>query len=458
MNFFAVIISDEESRVKYKLVIRTGNKKKVYSAATNINQMKNKTNYIKVASYEAKKGEIKKVLLLYSGGLDTSIMLKWIKDQYKAEIITLTLNLGQQHDNLEAIKAKALKFGASKAISLDVRDEFAEEYLSKGIKANASYQGNYHLSTPIARALLAQKTVEVAKQENADCIVHGCTGKGNDQVRIDGYILTINPQMKIIAPVREWCMDRDEEIKYAKKYGIPVPASADSPYSDDDNMWGITWEGGEIDNPSQIAPVEKFLTTYTLPKNAPDEEELVTLEFSKGIPISLNGKKMKLADLIIQLNKLAGRHGVGTVHLLEDRLVGLKNRGIYEHPAAHVIIEAHKNLEKYVSTRTLNELKETMDIQWGYLCYGALWFDPIMDAINAFNANVNEYVTGMVTIKLFKGNTTIVSLTSPFALEHASFNNGKAYDLNVNASAGFTEIYSLQMKLANKIRRGQKQT
>lgn len=415
--------------------------------------MNNKTNYIKVASYEAKKGEINKVLLLYSGGLDTSIMLKWIKDEYEAEVMTLTLNLGQQHDNLEEIKAKALKFGASKAITLDVRDEFAEKYITKGIKANASYQGDYHLSTPIARALLAEKTVEIAKQEGADCIAHGCTGKGNDQVRIDGYILTIDPKMKVIAPVREWLMDRNEEIKYAQKYGIPVPASIHIPYSDDDNMWGITWEGGEIDDPARIAPVEKFLTTYTRPENAPDKEELVTLEFSRGIPVSLNGEHMKLAELIEKLNKIAGRHGVGTVHLLEDRLVGLKNRGVYEHPAAHVIIEAHKDLEKYVSTRTLNELKETMDIKWGYLCYGALWFDPAMEAINAFNDNVNEYVTGEVTIKLFKGNTTVVAVTSPFALERASFNNGEGHDINVNASAGFTEIYSLQMKLANKIRR-----
>ncbi len=415
--------------------------------------MKTKTNYIKAASYEGKIGEVKKVLLLYSGGLDTSVMLKWIQDTYKADVITLTIDLGQQHDNLEAIKNKALQFGAKKAIVLDVKEQFANEFLAIGIKANASYQGDYHLSTPMGRAILGKVAVEIAKKEKADCIAHGCTGKGNDQVRIEGYILTFDPTIKIIAPVREWAMDRNEEIKYAQKHKIPIPASVNVPYSDDDNMWGITWEGGEITDPSLVAPVEKFLTTYTLPENAPNKAGLVKLTFEKGLPIALNGKKMTLAKLIVTLNKLAGKHGVGTVHLLEDRLIGLKNRGVYEHPGAHVIIEAHKNLEKYVCTRALNEIKAEMDIKWGYLCYGALWYDPAMQAINAFNNFVNEKVTGVVTIQLYKGNTTVVAVTSPNALDHASFNNKDGYALNVNAAAGFIEIYSLQMKLANQIKK-----
>lgn len=413
--------------------------------------MINKTSYIKTSSYEASKGKIDKVLLLYSGGLDTSVMLKWIQDNYKAKVVTLTMNLGQQHDDLKAIEQKAKKFGAIKTCTMDVREEFANKYIAKGIKANAHYQGEYHLSTPIGRAILAQKAVEVAQKEGITCIAHGCTGKGNDQVRLDGYILAIDKNMKIIAPVREWGMDREEEIKYAEKNKIPVPATVDFPYSDDDNMWGITWEGGEITDPKLVVPVEKFLTTYTLPENAPSKAELVTLSFTKGIPTSLNGKKLSLHELIINLNKLAGGHGVGTVQLLEDRLVGLKNRGVYEHPAAHVIIEAHRNLEKYVSTRDLNELKETMDIKWGYMCYGAKWFDQSMEAINAFNDSVNDRVTGEVTIRLYKGTTTIVAVTSPYALSFTSFNNAEGYNFNVNNSAGFTEIYSLQMRLAKEI-------
>ena len=416
--------------------------------------MKNITNYIKVSSYEAKIGEAKKVLLLYSGGLDTSVMLKWIKDNYKCQVVTLTADIGQQHDDLESIKQKALKFGAVQALILDLKDEFADEYLAKGIKANACYQGDYHLSTPMGRAVLAKSAVKIAKKYGCDAIAHGCTGKGNDQVRLEGYILTHNPEMKILAPVREWNMDRNEEIIYAQKHKIPIPASIDVPYSDDDNMWGITWEGGEITDPGLIAPEEKFLTTYTLPKDAPDEPELVKLQFINGVPIALNDKKMKLSKLVVDLNKLAGKHGVGTVTLLEDRLVGLKNRGVYEHPAAHVIIEAHKNLEKYVSTKTLNELKAMIDIKWGYLCYGALWFDPAMEAINIFNDKVNEKVTGVVTIKLFKGNTTVVAVESPYALDFASFNSKEGYNFNVNASAGFIEIYSLQMKLVNQIWKG----
>ncbi len=411
--------------------------------------MKNKTDYMKVSSYEGKIGEVKKVLLLYSGGLDTSVILKWIQDVYQAEVITLTLDLGQQHDDLEEIRQKALQFGAKKAIVMDVKEEFANEYIAKGIKANASYQGDYHLSTPMGRAILAKKAVEVAKKEKVDCIAHGCTGKGNDQVRIESYILALAPEMKIIAPVREWNMDRNEEIAYAKKNGIPVPADVDSPYSDDDNMWGMTWEGGEIENPELIPPVEKFLKTYTLPKNAPEKEELVRLTFERGIPVALNGKKMSLAKIILELNKIAGKHGVGIVYIVEDRLVGVKNRGVYEQPAAHVIIKAHKALEQYVLTRTLNEIKEMLDTKWAYLCYGALWYDPAMEAINAFNDKVNERVSGEVTVKLYKGKLDIVAMKSPFALGYASFNSNEGYNFNVNASPGFIEIYSLQMRMAN---------
>lgn len=414
--------------------------------------MKKTTTYQKVASYEASNREVKKVLLLYSGGLDTSVMLKWIQDQYHSDVIALTLDIGQQHDDLDAVKNKALKLGAIKAITLDVKDEFADEFLAKGIKANASYQGNYHLSTPMGRAILAKKAVEIANLEGADSIAHGCTGKGNDQVRIEGYILSLNPKVKIIAPVREWGMDRNEEIAYAQKHHILVPASLDFPYSVDDNMWGMTWEGGEIEEPELISPVEKFLTTYTLATNGPTAEELVTISYEKGLPVALNGKKLSLANLIKSLNNIGGKHGVGVVHMVEDRLVGLKNGGVYEMPGAHVLITSHKALEKLVSTRQLNELKEIIDIKWGYLCYGALWYDPAMKAINAFNDQVNEKVTGEVTLRLYKGKADVVALKSPNALAYTSFNNDEGYAFNVNASAGFIEIYSLQMKLANQIK------
>lgn len=412
--------------------------------------------YKKIASYEGEIGKVGTVLLLYSGGLDTSVMLKWIQDQYKTDIVTLTLDIGQQKDDLKAIKQKALRLGAKESIVLDVQKEFANEFIAKGIKANASYQGEYHLSTPIGRAITAKKGVEVAKQKGISCIAHGCTGKGNDQVRFEGYILAHDATMKILAPVREWNMDRNEEIAYAKQHGIDVPVKKDFPYSDDDNMWGMTWEGGEIEDPASVPKVEKFLTTYTLPEKAPNKAEVLTLEFKNGVPIKLNGKTQTLSDLIAHLNTLGGKHGVGIVYMIEDRVVGLKDRGVYEQPAAHCIIEAHKALERYVSTRELNEIKSNLDIKWGYLCYGAKWYDPAMDALNAFNEEVNQKVEGTVRLKLYKGTVTVTALKSPYGLKHASFNNKEGYQFNVNASAGFTEIYTLQMKIANDIVRKKK--
>ena len=406
-----------------------------------------KDSYTKVSSYEGRVGEVKKVVLLYSGGLDTSCMLKWIQDTYRAEVIALTLDLGQQGDDLEAIRKKALKLGAVKAYVIDAKDEFADEYLAPLIKANGSYQGDYHIST-VSRYLMAKWCVVVAYREKADAVAHGCTGKGNDQVRIDATVLTLDPNMKIVAPVREWDMSRDEEIDYAKKYGIQTTARKDFPYSSDDNMWGVTWEGGEIEDPQFIPKSERFLVATTLLSKTPNQPEIVTIGFQKGIPTTINKKRMKLSDLIMKLNGIAGRHGVGVVHHLEDRLVGLKNRGVYELPGGHTIIEAHRNLEKYVCTRQENELKAMMDIRWGYLCYCAQWSDPVMADINALNDKINEKVAGEGTLRLYKGTATVVALTSPFGLNFASFNKGEGADYNIQTSAPFIETYSMQPRLA----------
>ncbi|MBI2145531.1 argininosuccinate synthase [Candidatus Woesearchaeota archaeon] len=412
--------------------------------------------YTKVASYEAEKGKVKKAVLLYSGGLDTSCMLKWLQDEYGAKVVTLTLDLGQQGDDLDAIRNKALKFGAAKAYVIDAKDEFAENYLSKLIKANGSYQGDYHIST-VSRYLMAKLAIEIAEKEGADAIAHGCTGKGNDQVRIDAAALTLKPDIKVIAPVREWSMGREEEIEYAEKHGIPVPAKKDFPYSVDDNMWGMTWESGEIEDPAQVPNFKKFLTTYTLPENAPDKAEHVKLEFLEGIPVAINGKKMKLAQLIMQLNKMAGKHGVGTLTHIEDRIMGLKVRGVYEMPGAHTIIIAHRNLEKYVSTRLENEMKAMLDTKWAYLCYGALWLEPLMDDINAFNDRLNRKVTGTVTVRLFKGSAEAVAVETQNALYDSRLSTFmKDMSFNQNASAGFIELYGLQMKLAKQVEKKNK--
>lgn len=407
------------------------------------------SNYIKVSSYEGRKGEIKKVVLLYSGGLDTSMMLKWIQDNYQAEVIALTIDIGQQADDLEAIKKKAIKLGAVKAYVIDAKNEFAYHYLAWGIKANASYQGDYHLSTPLGRPLLAKIAVEIARKEGADTIAHGCTGKGNDQVRIEGTVLTLAPEMKIIAPVREWSMGRDEQLKYVKKYKIPVKQTASSPYSYDDNMWGVTGESGEIEDPALVPPLKKILQVCTLPEKAPDKPQLIKLEFVRGLPVALDGKTMNLADLIIKLNKIGAKHGVGIAHHIEDRLVGLKVRGIYEAPAAEVIIKAHRDLEKYVCTRRENEFKSLIDTKWSYLCYGALWYEPLMANLQAYLDKVNQKVTGEVTLRLYKGRAEAVAVESPNALykpKLATFMKDSSF--NQNCSAGFIEIYSLQMRTA----------
>jgi len=419
--------------------------------------MKTQTKYHKIASHEVKEGEkIDSVVLLYSGGLDSSVILQWIQDTYHAEVIALTIDIGQQVDDLEAMKQKALKLGAKKAIVLDCKDEFAEQYVAKAIKANGSYQGDYHLSTPVGRPLIAKKAVGIAHAEGVRVIAHGCTGKGNDQVRIESSILCEDPDMKVITPVREWSMGRDEEFAYAAERGIETSqAKKGVPYSWDDNMWGVTGEGGEIEDPKLAPNLEKILQITTLPENAPNQAEYIELEFEHGIPVALNGQKVKLSELIITTNRIVGKHGVGYVILIEDRLVGMKVRGVYESPAAHVITQAHYNLEKLVSTQTANEMKEIIDKKWAYLCYNAKWHEPTMKHLNAYIDSMNNNVTGTVQIKLLKGRSDVVSVKSPFSLfdaDLATFN--KSSKFNQNSSAGFIEIYSLAMKTAAKVAKG----
>lgn len=410
--------------------------------------------YVKVSSYEGRKGEVRKCVLLYSGGLDTSVMLKWIQDEYNAEVVALTIDIGQQADDLEAIKQKALKLGAVKAYVIDAKKEFAYEYLAKGIKANARYQGDYHLATPLGRPLLAKIAVDIARQEECDCIAHGCTGKGNDQVRLEGAVLTLAPEMKVIAPVREWGMGREEELEYAAKHGIPVKQTKDSPYSYDDNMWGISAEGGEIENPALVPNLSAILQVCKVVEDTPHKPVEVKIGFIKGIPVQLGGVDKDLPTLIQELNKIGAEHGVGVTHHLEDRVVGLKVRGVYEAPAASVIIRAHETLEKFVCTRQENEFKSIVDQKWGYLCYSAMWHEPLMADLNCFINKINEKVTGVVTMRLFKGRAEAVAVQTPnsiFDEKLATFMKSNAF--NQNASAGFTEIYTMQMRLSQETER-----
>ncbi len=416
--------------------------------------LKSKNQYLKVASHEGIKGEVKKVVLLYSGGLDTSTMVKWIQEEYKAEVIALTIDIGQQTDDLEEIRQKALNLGAVKAIVIDAKEEFADEYIAKGIKANAMYQGRYYLSTPLGRPLLSKWAVKIAAQEGADAIAHGATGKGNDQIRMEGSALALNPDIKIIAPVREWGMGRDEQIEYCKKHGIPVKQTKEKPYSYDDNMWGVTGEGGEIENPALIPPLEKILQICVVPEKAKNTPEYIKIEFEKGLPIAVDDVQKPLSKIIEELNERGAKHSIGITHLLEDRIIGLKVRGLYEAPAAETIITAHKALERYTSTRLENEFKSIVDEKWAYLCYGALWYEPLMDDLNAYEDKVNEKITGTVTVKLFKGHIEAVAVETPnsvFDEKLATFMEDTSF--NQNASAGFIEHYTFQMKLAQRRQR-----
>ena len=414
--------------------------------------MNTTTTYTPVSSYEALPWEVNKCVLLYSGGLDTSVMLKRIQEEYECELIDVTLDLGQPTDDLEAIKQKALDLWASQAFVLDCKDEFAEQYVAKAIKANASYQWDYHLSTPIGRPLLAKKVVEIAHQVWADCIAHWCTGKGNDQVRIESSVLCFDPEMKIIAPVRERGMWRQEEIDYAIKHNIPIKQTSEIPYSRDDNLRWMTWEGGEIEDPKEQPKLENILQMTTLPENAPDEKAYVTIWFEQGLPVSINGEKMKLADLIATCNTLWATHGIGYIILIEDRFVWLKVRWVYENPGAHMIITAHKNLEKLVSNQEENMMKEIIDQKRAYLCYNAKRLDPTFSHINAYIEHHNQKVTGTVTLSLYKGKIDCVSVESPnslFDADLATFEKNAAF--NQNCSPGFIEISSLSMKTHAKI-------
>jgi argininosuccinate synthase len=406
------------------------------------------------ASYEARPDEVGRVLLLYSGGLDTSVMLKWIQDAYEAEIVALTVNLGQPGEDFEVVRDKALRLGALDAIVVDAKEEFARGYVLPAIKANALYGGGYPLFTALGRPLIAKHAVEQARASGCDTIAHGCTGKGNDQVRIEATVATLDPEMKIIAPVRGWQMGREEEIAYAREHGIPIKGGTEiPPYSVDDNIWGRSSEGGTIEDLSEPARRDVF-EIVTPPEEAPDEPETLEIEFEQGCPVALNGERLGLVELIERAALIGGRHGIGIVDHIEDRIVGLKVRDIYEVPAAEIILTAHRELEKLVGTIHQNNFKPELDRHWGYLVYAGLWYEPLMGDLNAFMDSVNLYVTGTITMRLYKGRATAVARSSPNALydpELAGFGQSGGL-FSQQASPGFIELWSLQSRMAHRVR------
>src|SRR3954469_22188232 len=323
----------------------------------------------RTASYEAEPSEVGRVCLLYSGGLDTSVMLKWIQEQYHAELVAVTINLGQPGEDFEVVRGKALDLGAIDCKVIDAREEFAREYVLTAITATAVYGGGYPLFTALARPLIAKIAVDVARETGCDTIAHGCTGKGNDQVRIEGTIATLAPELKVIAPVRSWQMGRDEEIAYARKHGIPVKGGTESaPYSIDDNLWGRSSEGKWIEDLSH-APDDDVFQLVTRPEEAPDEAQTVEVTFEQGVPVALDGERLELVDLIERAAEIGMRHGVGILDHIEDRIVGLKVRDIYEVPAAAILLKAHRELERLTGTIHQNQFKPALDQKWAYLVY-----------------------------------------------------------------------------------------
>jgi argininosuccinate synthase len=408
----------------------------------------------RTASYEAAPGEAGRVLLLYSGGLDTSVMLKWIQDHYEAEVVTLTVNLGQPDEDYGAIRAKAEQLGALECLVVDAREEFAGEYVSRAIKANALYGGGYPLSTALGRPLIGKLAVEHARRLGCDAIAHGCTGKGNDQVRLEATITTLAPELKVIAPVRSWQMGRDEEIAYAREHGIPVKGGTESaPYSIDDNLWGRSSEGRWIED-LEHAPDEDVFGLVTPPERAPDEPCVLSVEFECGLPVALDGERLELVPLIDRAADIAARHGVGIVDNIEDRIVGLKVRDIYEVPAAAILLSAHQELERLVCTIHQNQFKPQLDRQWAYLVYAGLWWEPLRTDIDAYMDAVNERVSGTIAVQLYKGAVRVITRSSPNAVYDASLASFAASgDLFSQASSpGFIELWSLQSRMAWRLR------
>ncbi|MCW2967010.1 MAG: argininosuccinate synthase [Solirubrobacteraceae bacterium] len=409
-----------------------------------------RTENTRTASYLAEKGEVHRVCLLYSGGLDTSVMLKWIQDEYEAEVVTLTVNLGQPGEDYDVVEGKARQLGAVETRLIDAREEFARDYVVPAIKANAIYGLGYPLFTALGRPLIAKLAVDVARELGCDTIAHGCTGKGNDQVRIEATVATLAPELKVIAPVRGWAMGRDEEIEYARKHNIPVKGGVETPpYSIDDNLWGRSSEGRWIEDIAN-APEDDVFDLVTRPEDAPDEPQVVTLGFEAGVPVTLDGERLGLVELIERCADIGCRHGVGIVDHIEDRIVGLKVRDIYEVPAAAIILAAHAELERLVGTIHENRFKTTLDQQWAYLVYAGLWYEPLREHLDAYMNSVNARVTGEIGLKLYKGHVRPVTRSSPNAVydaQLATFESGGAL-FSQQASPGFIELWSLQSRLA----------
>ncbi|KAA3613981.1 MAG: argininosuccinate synthase [Calditrichaeota bacterium] len=389
----------------------------------------------------------KKVVLAYSGGLDTSIIIPWLKENYGCEVIAVAADLGQGAE-LEGLEEKALKTGASKLYIEDLRQEFVDDFLFPMIKSGAVYEGKYLLGTSIARPLIARRQVEIAEKEGADALSHGCTGKGNDQVRFELTYKAFNPKLKVIAPWRDWDIrSREDAIAYADARHIPITASREKIYSHDDNLWHRSSEGGALENPWNSAPDDVYNLSVS-PEQAPDRATVLTIEFVQGIPVGINGEKVNSLDLVTRLNKLGGENGIGRIDIVENRLVGMKSRGVYETPGGTILYAAHRELESLVLSADILRYKDELAPKYASLIYNGQWFTPLRESMEAFIDKTQEHITGTVRIKLYKGNCIIEGRKSPYSLyreDLATFGEDDIYDQK--DAEGFINLYGLPLKV-----------
>lgn len=402
-----------------------------------------------------KKEDIKKVVLAYSGGLDTSVIIPWLKEHYNnCEVIAACADLGQG-DELEPVHDKALKTGASKCYIIDLKEEFISDYVWPTVKAGAVYEKKYLLGTSFARPLIAKKLVEIAEKEGADAIAHGATGKGNDQVRFELSVKALAPQLAIIAPWREWELrSRDQEIDYAAAHNIPIPVSHDHDYSMDRNMWHLSHEGSDLEDPWNAPKDELFIVT-NIPEKAPDKPEYVELEYVEGVPVSVNGEKLSPAKLVEKLNEIGIRNAVGITDMVEDRLVGMKSRGVYENPAGAIIYYGHNDLENLCLDRATQSFKQQVSIRYSELVYDGMWFSPLREALDAFVNETQKTVTGTVRMKLYKGNIYSAGVKSPYSLysqEYVTFGEDEVY--NQADATGFINLFGLPLKVRALMKKG----
>lgn len=394
--------------------------------------------------------KFKKIVLAYSGGLDTSVMISWLKENYdNCEVIAVVGNVGQGDSELDGIEEKAIKTGASKIYVEDLKEELVNDFIVPTIKAGAKYENEYLLGTPFSRPLIAKKLVEIALKEGADAICHGCTGKGNDQVRFELAIKNFAPDMPVIVPWRTWELkSREDEIEYAEKHNIPLKINKETNYSKDKNLWHLSHEGLDLESIKNEPKYNKILEMGVSPQNAPDKEEYLELEFEKGIPSKLNGKEMSVLEIIEALNEIGGKNGIGIIDLVEDRLVGMKSRGVYETPGGTIIYKAHEWLESVCLDKDMLAFKHTVANKFGELLYGAKWYTPLRESLSAFVDKSQETVTGKVALKLYKGNIIKSSIESEYSLyseKTASFGEDDDYDQQ--DSAGFINLYSLPTRI-----------